>query len=210
MDEVTTDSTVTQALLEKVRAGDAAALEQLFAQHRPYLRRVIEARLDRKLSARVDASDVIQETQLDAARRIEKFLDLGSVPFKVWLRKTAHERLVDIYRRHAGAARRSVNRETNPADRPAIDFAQFLTRSASTPSQQVSKKELAQRVQRALAELPAVDREILLMRSLEGLSYSEVGYILGIDPDVARKRHGRALMRLHKSLRDAGLTESQL
>ena len=210
MDEVTTDSTVTQALLEKVRAGDAAALEQLFARHRPYLRRVIEARLDRKLSARVDASDVIQETQLDAARRIEKFLDLASVPFKVWLRKTAHERLLDIRRRHAGAARRSVERETELADRTALEFAQLLTRSASTPSRQMSKEELVQRVRRAVAELPAVDREILLMRSLEGLSYSEAGYILDIDPDVARKRHGRALMRLHKSLRDTGLTESEL
>ncbi len=210
MDELTTDSTVTQALLEKVRAGDAAALEQLFARHRPYLRRVIEARLDRKLSARVDASDVIQETQLDAARRIEKFLDLGSIPFKVWLRKTAHERLLDIRRRHAGAARRSVERETELADRTAIEFAQLLTRSASTPSRLVSKEELVQRVRRAVAELPAVNREILLMRSLEGLSYSEAGYILDIDPNVARKRHGRALMRLHKSLRDTGLTESQL
>ena len=204
MDEVTTDSTVTQALLEKVRAGDAAALEQLFARHRPYLRRVIEARLDRKLSARVDASDVIQETQLDAARRIEKFLDLGSTPFKVWLRKTAHERLLDIRRRHVGAARRSVERETELADRTALEFAQLLTRSASTPSRLVSKEELVLRVRRAVAELPAVDREILLMRTLEGLSYSEVGYILDIDPDAARKRHGRALMRLHKSLRDTG------
>ena len=159
MDEVTTDSTVTQALLEKVRAGDAAALEQLFARHRPYLRRVIEARLDRKLSARVDASDVIQETQLDAARRIEKFLDLGSIPFKVWLRKTAHERLLDIRRRHAGAARRSVERETELADRTALEFAQLLTRSASTPSRLVSKEELVQRVRRAVAELPAVDHE---------------------------------------------------
>ncbi len=210
MDEVTTDSTETQALLEKVRAGDAAALEQLFARHRPYLRRVIEARLDRKLSARVDASDVIQETQLDAARRIEKFLELASIPFKVWLRKTAHERLVDIHRRHAGAARRSVKREVPLADRTALQFAQAMVGSGTTPSRHVSKQELVQRVRQAVATLPAVDREILLMRSLEGLSYTEAGYILDLDPVTARKRHGRALLRLHKSLREAGVTESEL
>ena len=209
MDDVTTDSTVTQALLQKVRDGDAAALEQLFARHRPYLRGVIEARLDRKLSARVDASDVIQETQLDAARRIEKFLERAKVPFKVWLRKTAHERLLDIHRRHAGAARRSVEREVPLPDQSALEFAHAMVGSGTTPSRQVSKQELVQRVRQAVATLPAVDREIVLMHSLEGLSYTEVGYILDLDPATARKRYGRALLRLHKTLAELGLTESQ-
>jgi RNA polymerase sigma-70 factor (ECF subfamily) len=65
-------------------------------------------------------------------------------------------------------------------------------------------------VQQAVALLPQLDREILLMRTFEGLSFEEVGYVLEIEPAAARKRHGRALLRLHKLLTDTGLTESQL
>ena len=54
------------------------------------------------------------------------------------------------------------------------------------------------------------DREVLLMRDLEGLSYQEVGQVLGIDPATARKRHARALVRFHSVLKEVGLTESQL
>ena len=62
----------------------------------------------------------------------------------------------------------------------------------------------------AVARLPAADREVLAMRTFEGLSFDEVGYLLGIDPPAARKRHGRALIRLHAILAEGGLTGSQL
>jgi RNA polymerase sigma-70 factor (ECF subfamily) len=74
----------------------------------------------------------------------------------------------------------------------------------------VNRQELARSVRQALARLVEADREILLLRSFENLSYAEAAAVLDIDPATARKRHGRALLRLDKTLRQAGLSESQL
>ena len=111
MDEVTPDGAETQRLLELVAAGDRAAFEQLFAEHRAELRRVVEMRLDARLRARLDPSDVVQETQLEAFRRLGDFLERRPMPFRLWLRKTAQERLLMLQRQHLEAARRTVGRE---------------------------------------------------------------------------------------------------
>jgi RNA polymerase sigma-70 factor (ECF subfamily) len=66
MDELQPDSAETERLLQEARDGRAEAFDRLFARHRPYLRRVISLRLDPRLRPRVDASDIIQETQLVA------------------------------------------------------------------------------------------------------------------------------------------------
>jgi RNA polymerase sigma-70 factor (ECF subfamily) len=62
----------------------------------------------------------------------------------------------------------------------------------------------------AVAQLPEADREVVLLRHFEGLTNQEVACLLGIDPAAASKRHGRALLRLHRLLFAGGLTESQL
>src|SRR5262245_39170376 len=100
MSEVLFDSEETRRLLGEAQAGDRGALDRLFARHRPGLLRVVEARLDPKVRARVDASDVVQETQLEAYRRLPDFLDRRPMPFRLWLRKTAQERLLMVRRRH--------------------------------------------------------------------------------------------------------------
>jgi RNA polymerase sigma factor (sigma-70 family) len=95
-------------------------------------------------------------------------------------------------------------------DRTSLQIVGQLLGGGTTPSRQLDRRELARRVRQAVAELPLADRQILLMRYFEGLSYEEVGYILDIDPATAMKRQGRAVLRLHKVLRETGLTESQL
>ena len=113
-----------------------------------------------------------------------------------------------LRRCHLGAARRAVGREVALPDRSSLMLAQqFLARGA-TPSQQLDQQELARRVRQAVGQLPEADQEVLLMRTFEGLSFEEVGYMLQIDPAAARKRHGRALLRLGKILADGGLKES--
>src|SRR5262245_58016694 len=111
MGELTSETAKTQRLLEAVRAGDRDAFERLFAQHRPDLRRFIERRLDAKLRARVDPSDVVQETQLEVFQRLADFLDRQPMSFSLWLRKTAYERLLKIRRHHVETGRRAVGRE---------------------------------------------------------------------------------------------------
>jgi RNA polymerase sigma-70 factor (ECF subfamily) len=113
-------------------------------------------------------------------------------------------------RRHLGAARRAVAREVALPERSSLLLARQLLAGGSTPSQQLDQQELGRRVRQAVSELPEPDREVLLMRTFEGLSFAEVAYMLKIDPAAARKRHGRALLRLGRILAEGGLTESQL
>ena len=92
------DTDETLRLLERVRKGDRAALDPLFAKYQPYLRHVVELRLGKKLRRRVGVSDVIQAAQLDALERIDDFLEDDPMPFRWWLRRAAHERLNRVYR----------------------------------------------------------------------------------------------------------------
>jgi RNA polymerase sigma-70 factor (ECF subfamily) len=209
MAELTPDPEETRRLLERASAGDRQAVEQLFTQHRSQLCRFVELHLDARLRARVDPSDVVQEAQLEAFRRLEDFLQRQPMPFALWLRKTVYERLLKVHRRHLAAAQRAVGRELQLPDWSSLSLFQQLAASGSTPSRVLSRQEVSRRVSRALTDLPATDREILLMRNIEGLSYQEVSYLLDIDAAAARKRYGRALLRFRQLLIDQGLLESQ-
>jgi RNA polymerase sigma-70 factor (ECF subfamily) len=200
MDDVRPDSPETQQLLQRAGAGDRAAFERLFAEHRLQLRQFVERRLDPKLRARVDASDVVQETQMEVLGRLADFLERQPMPFRLWLRKTAYERLLKIRRRHVEAAQRSLDREVPLPDRSSVALARQLMASGSTPSQHLDKREAARRVRQAVAQLADLDREIVLMRNFEGMSNQEVAHVLQIDPAAASQRFGRALLRLRKLL----------
>jgi RNA polymerase sigma-70 factor, ECF subfamily len=210
MTEVKPDSETTRLLLGRIRAGERAAFEELFARHRPLLRKLVEFRLDARLRARVDPSDVVQEAQLEAFRQLPSYLERRPMPFRLWLRKTAQERLRMVERQHLEAARRSVGREMPLPDTSAAAVAQQLAAAILSPSQHAAQGELAGRVADAIGLLGDIDREVLVMRTFEGLSYDEVACVLDIDSAAARKRHGRALLRLHKVLTDGGLTESKV
>ena len=209
MGDVMPDSAETQHLLADARAGAPGALDRLFTRHRAYLHQLVELRLDPKLRQRVDPSDVVQEAQLEAMRRMEGYLREPGMPFRLWLRQLAQDRMLMMRRRHLGAARRAIGREVALPDRSSLALARQLLSRGATPSQWLDQQELAERVRRAMNELPEADREVLLMRTFEGLSFEEVAYMLGIDAAAARKRHGRALIRLGKILAEGGLKESQ-
>ncbi len=210
MAEVPPDSGETQDLLERAQAGEPRAFEELFAGYRAYLLQFVELRLDPKLRSRVDASDVVQEAQMEAARRLQGYLEGPPVPFRLWLRQIAQDRLLNLQRRHATTARRAVGREQSLPERSSLLLAQQLLAAGSTPSQRLNRRELARRLRQGMAQLSESDREILLLRNVEGLSNREVGHLLGIEPAAASQRHGRAMLRLHKILFAGGLTESQL
>jgi RNA polymerase sigma-70 factor (ECF subfamily) len=209
MDELTPDSAETLGLLRAAGTGDRRAFDQLLARHRPEMRQFVEFRMDPKLRGRVDPSDIVQETQLEVFRRLPDFLERQPMPFHIWLRKTAYQRLVMIRRQHVEAAQRRVGREVPLPDRSSLLLARRLMPRGSTPSQRLGRRELARRVHQILAQLPDADREILVMRNLEERSYPEIACILDIDAAAARKRHGRALIRLHARLAAGGLTDSQ-
>ncbi len=205
MTEILADSGETLRLLQAAQAGSPSAFEELFGRHRSIIRHFVELRLDNVLRSRIDASDVVQETQLETFRRLDDYLQRQPMPFRLWVRKTAYERLLMLRRQHVGAASRSVVRELPLPDRSSVALAGQLASPSPTPSQQLVHRELVQQVRIAVAQLPELDREILLMRHYEELSYQEISRILEIEPAAARKRHGRALLRLHQLLSDGGL-----
>ena len=204
------DSAQTRALVERLRAGERAVLDPLLEQHRPYLRRVVEMRLDKRLRRRVGVSDVVQATQLDAIQRIDDYIANGVLPFRWWLRRAVHERLKRVWAENLKAAKRDIRREVPLPDRSSLFIAAQFVAAGSSPSQRLAKNEQARCVRQALAQLSEGDREILLMRAFEDLPYDEIGYVLGIEPAAARKRHGRALLRLDVLLREGGMRESEL
>lgn len=206
MGELRADSEETRRLLERIGRGERAALGPLLERHRAGVREFVEMHLDPRVAARVDASDVVQEAQLAIAGRIDDFLKRQPMPFHVWVRKTAYERLLNARRDHH-RKRRSVRREVAWPDRSSMLLVRPLLRSFPSPSQHAEARERAERVGRAVAELPDADREVLLMRHAEELPYDEIAVLLEIEPAAARKRYGRALIRLRKVLTDHGLLE---
>jgi RNA polymerase sigma-70 factor, ECF subfamily len=186
-----------EPLLAKASGGDRAAFDHLFERFRVELRQFIDVRLDRRLRNRLDASDVVQEAQLEAFQRLAEFLERRPMPFRLWLHKTAHQRLSRMRRHHLRTGKRDANREQELPEHPSAVAVRKLVGAASlSPSQHLARREASQQVERALAELPDADREILLMRTVDGLSYDEAACILEIEAAAARKRYGRALLRL--------------
>jgi RNA polymerase sigma-70 factor (ECF subfamily) len=210
MAEVPPDSGETQDLLRRAQAGQSLAFDELFGRFRDYLRQFVQLRIDPKLRARVDPSDVVQEAQLEAARRLKGYAEGPPMPFRLWLRQIAQDRLFNLHRRHVRTARRAVGREQPMPERSSLLLARQLLAAGSTPSQQMSRREQARRLRQAMTQLSEADREILLLRNFEGLSNQEAGHLLGIVPAAASQRHGRAMLRLHKVLVERGLTGSEL
>ena len=196
----------TQELVDKAKKGDERAFEELFKRHRERLRQVIAFRMDRRLAARADASDVLQETYLEAFRRLPRYLEQEDMPFYLWLRWIAREKVMALYRRHRGADKRAVDREIPLL--PTDSSARLVTGvigGGPTPSQQLARKELADRLRTALGQLEEDERDLILWRHFEQLSIRETAQLLHITEDAAGKRYIRALERLRKLLASAGL-----
>jgi RNA polymerase sigma-70 factor (ECF subfamily) len=129
--------------------------------------------------------------------------------FRLWLRKTAHERLLMLRRFHLGAARRAAGREVPLPEESTVLLAHKLLARDPSPSQHLLNGERARRVREAVGRLPEIDQEILILRNLEALSNQEAAEVLRIDPAAASRRYGRALLRLREILAGCGLTGGQ-
>jgi RNA polymerase sigma-70 factor (ECF subfamily) len=197
---MTDESPQTSAWLSHLREGNTDVLAHLFAHYRPRLRQMLARRMDARVAARLDASDVLQEVYLDAARQLQSYLQAPGVPFYVWLRGLAWERLLNCQRQHLGTQCRDAQRELHLPDDSSDWLAQQLLAPDRSPCEAALQAELRQRVREALNRLDPQDREVLLMRHLEGMSNNEVATALGLSPSGATMRYGRALRRLKAAL----------
>jgi len=208
-------SSDTQELIAAAREGNGAAVDALLERHRAAVRKLIALRMDRGLQRRVDASDIVQEALVEANRRLPTYLSDNPLPFHLWLRQIAHDRLIDAHRRHRGAARRSVEREQPVAqsscgDRSAFDLAaQLRDHREATPAAALLRKELDLRMREALAMLDEPDREVIELRHIEQLSNQETALALGLSEPAAGMRYLRALRRLRALLDEPPSAESR-
>ena len=197
----------TQELLNGAGDGNSADVNQLLDRHRDALRQLVKMRLDKAIAQRVDASDVVQDLLLEASNRLDDYIRNPVMPFHLWLRQLAKDRMIDMHRRHRGAQRRNVDREQPLAapefgDRSSLDLAAQIKDLELTPAAANIRRELQERFLAALDHLNDEDRDIILMRHFEHLGNSDVAQALGITPPAAGMRYLRALRKLRAVLGD--------
>jgi RNA polymerase sigma-70 factor (ECF subfamily) len=196
------------ALSELVSRGDQRGLQELLMKHRPRLRRMVAARLDPRLASRVDPSDIVQETFVEAVKQLPSYIEKPAIPFYPWLRQLTANRLAAAYQHHLHAQRRSVAREVSVdlglSSASVALLADRLVSSQTTPSREMGRKELERQVREALGRLPLIDREVLILKFVEQLSPQETAAILGISAEAVGMRRLRALRRLSDELREIG------
>ncbi len=204
---MTGTANIAQELIDRARQGDGAARQELLELYRANLRRMVASRLDRRLASRVDASDVVQETLADASKRLDDYLRDRPLPFLMWLRQLAGERVIDTHRRHIVSQRRSINREDHADERLDGSSRELIRRfmaNDTSPSNRLSRKERRDQVMSALASLSARDREVLVMRYLEQLGAAEIAEVLGITEGAVKARLLRALIHMRGRLEGNG------
>ncbi len=199
------DADKTEELMRVARGGDEEAANRLLGRHREALRRMVDLRLDRKIRRRVDASDIVQDVLVEANRRLQDYLNDPVMPFHLWLRQIARDRLIDAHRRHRVSAKRTVDREQamvapSRPGRSTVNLEAQLRDGALTPAAAATMRELQQHFQEAIQQLGEQDREIVLMRHFEQLSNQETAQALGLSEPAASMRYLRAMRRLRELL----------
>jgi RNA polymerase sigma-70 factor (ECF subfamily) len=194
-------------LLRRAAAGDQASWRALLARHEDRLRRLVALRLDRRLQGRLDPSDVLQEVYLEVAAHLGDYLREPALPFYLWLRGVAGNKLLELHRHHLGTEMRDAKREVAlnrgavPGASSAEMAAQLLGR-LTRPSEAAIRAETKLRLEAALNSMDELDREVIALRHFEQLTTAETARVLGIKEAAAGKRYLRALKRLKDILAD--------
>ena len=195
-------------IVSALTADREEALAKYFFSVQDRLKRIVNFRLDYRLSGRVSESDVIQEAYVRAAQRIDSFLAKDDMPFFVWLRLEVSQKLHEIHRHHFGAEKRDIRKELNlrhQADtgRTSMALAAHIVAQLTSPSRLMERAEQIAVLEKTLGGMNELDREVIALRHFEELSNIETARILEIEPAAASKRYLRALKRLRGIMESA-------
>ncbi len=197
------NSSATHRLLKSAISGDHESVNRLFRRHQTRLKQMVAVRMNPRLKARLDASDIVQDTLFEAAKLLDKYISPLDAPFYPWLRQIAMQRLLDASRNHLDVEARSIRREQRFAEQNDASVAYLvdhLATGASSPSRNASREETKRQIHQALETLADIDREVLVMRYLEQMSTVEIAASLRITERAVRKRHRAALDRMLEQL----------
>jgi RNA polymerase sigma-70 factor (ECF subfamily) len=193
-------------VVARAAAGDPAALADVFSRYRQRLGMVVRLRMDRRLQGRVDPSDVLQETYLEASQRLGEYAQgRARMPLFLWLRFLTLQRLLIVHRRHLGAKMRNAAGEVSlyrggMPETSTESLAAQLLGQLTSPSEAAIRAELQLQLQQALNAMDAVDREVLALRHFEELTNAETAEVLGLSKTAASNRYVAALGRLREIL----------
>ena len=192
-----------EQLLRQAKAGSGPVLGELLELYRDYLGLLARLQINRRLQARLDASDLVQETFLKAHRHFGQFRGTTEEELVVWLRQILATTLADLVRHRYGTQRRDLRLERELAaelDQSSQMLDQRLEAPGSSPSQRASRREQAVVLADTLGRLPQDYREVVILRHLEGLSFPQVAFRMGRTVDSVKKLWARALAQLRDSL----------
>jgi RNA polymerase sigma-70 factor (ECF subfamily) len=182
--------------LQKLQSGGTTELTALFERQRQHLRAMVESRLDKRLHARVDASDIVQEAFLRATQGVRAYLEFPNVHPVVWLRLIGKHIVSETHRRHFREKRSPVRELQYQVDSSDSEpLCNKLADSMQSVGTCLAKQELVNRVLQAIQQMTPNDREILEMRHVEEMTMEEAAVALELNIETAKKRYYRALCR---------------
>lgn len=180
-------------MLEAARKGDGTALGLLCEHLREYVSLVAAAGLNRGLRAKVDPSDIVQQSFMEAQTGIGEFRGTSELEFRTWLVRLVEHNLLDVHRHYQQARRRNVSRE--------VPFApQQYVSPQPTASSILLKRERDEQLASAVAMLPERRRQIIELRHQHRLGFAEIGLQLNISEAAARQLWVRTVNELRKAL----------
>jgi RNA polymerase sigma-70 factor (ECF subfamily) len=195
------------SLIERARAGDRAALQQLLWDHYDRLVRFVTPRLGGNLSRLIAVDDVVQETFIHAIRDIGNCQATTDPSFAAWLSTIADHRLHDIikglYRQKRGGDRRRVQSPVVDATNALVDLIELISDHRSTPGRSLARREAVQAIQIGIAGLPAEQREAIRLRYLKGKSIEDTAAQLGCTAAAVNGLVRRAKEGLRRALHNS-------
>jgi RNA polymerase sigma-70 factor (ECF subfamily) len=194
-----------EQLLQEAQAGDATTLGRLLELYRRYLAVLARVQIGQRLQGKVDPSDLVQETFLEAHRNFGQFRGTSEAELVCWLRRILAANLANLCRRYLGTQRRDVRLEraiNHALDQSSAQLSGALVAPQSSPSEHAARREQAVLLADALAQLPEDYREAIVLRHLEGLTFPEVARRMNRSLDSVEKLWMRALARLRQLLGD--------
>ncbi len=192
-------------LIRRARAGDAECRDQLFALCRNYLGFAARAQVESQLRAKVDASDLVQQTMLEAHRDFDRFQGQSEGEWLAWLRQILTHNAADFVRHYRGTAKRQARREVpmrQPGDTTHAYGAPEPADPGVSPSQEFLKLDNRLRVTAALAELPADYQEVVMLRNLQRLSFNDIAERMDRSRPAVQMLWMRAIKKLQQVMGD--------
>ena len=186
--------------LADARSGAADALGQALETCRAYLLLVAEKEMDPRLRAKGGASDLVQQTFLEAQQAFERFHGTSADELRAWLRRLLLNNVSNFRRHWQTTAKRQASREVPLGGGDSSAPGPTVIASGPTPSREMMAGERADAVRAALARLPEDYQTVLRLRYEDELPFEEVAHRMGRTSNAVRKLWSRAVERLQVEL----------